>query len=143
MNYSGNGTSIYVSSLSSATSSTHASMDAIGGLLSFDRTPSDAPDVDTTVLATTAFGTQEKGIPMPPSATMSVRYAQANAGVNKLLAYERSRKVAKFAVSFASTALREELFLAYVKGVGMAIARDTMMTRSISIGFSSGPSWTT
>lgn len=141
--YIGNATLVKLSTDNTTTSSTAAGTVTVGNVMNFSGPETDAPDVDTTVLATTGYGTQAKGIPMPGSGTMNIAYEQSNAGVNKLIQLAANRTVAKFWICYASTALSDHGVKAYVKGLGREIERDAMIMRSVSLGFSTGPGWNT
>jgi len=135
----GNGT-IFLCTTSTTVASSDAT--AVGGVTGVDGPTGPAASVDTHTLdSTTNDATQEKGFAVPGDLSVTVAYNQTNAGWLKIKAMRGKTTKGKFGITHPSTNFASEFHKGFVKDVGRSIARDTVTTRTITIGLSSGPDW--
>ena len=139
--YIGNGTTVKITTAIS-TSSTAAAAKLLGTVLSIDGPTSDAPDIDMGTLDSTGYMPSRKGIPTTGDITITCGYDPGSTAWGKVKTMaEKHNTVGTLWVIFANVALSEEGCNVYVKGVGRSIARDAMMTRTITVHPSSAPNW--
>jgi hypothetical protein len=135
----GNGTVLKCTTSTTVSSSLATT---IGGVTGVDGPTGPAASVDTHTLdSTTNDATQEKGFAVPGDLSVTVAYNQADAGWVKIKAMRGKTTKGKFVITHPSTNFADEVHKGFVKDVGRAIARDTITTRTITVGLSSGPGW--
>jgi hypothetical protein len=133
----GNGVTLTVTTGGSTAAAT-----TVGGIMSIGGPDGDAADVDTMTLdSTTNDVTFERGFATSGDITMTIAYNQTDVGWLKLKAMRVSGKTGTFTAVHPSTSFTNEPHKAYVKGLGRAIERDTMITRTLTVHCSSGPGW--
>ena|GEM_PF-5573949 len=133
--YIGNGTTLSVSTGGSTAAATE-----VGGIMGVAGPDGSAETADTTTLDSTSnYQTWQRGFRDAGEMSFDVAYDPADAGWLKIKAMDASGVAGTFTVTYASTALSTESLKGFVTGVGRAVSRATMITRSITVHASSGP----
>lgn len=131
-----------------ATTASTTGYTAIGGLLSLPGPDASADDIDTSTIdnstaAATYWKTFQRGQVDPGEMTLTLAYGSTDSSSKKLGTLLKSGAIQTWKITFGSTAMSAETFTGYVKGMGRALEKDAMVTRSVSIKVTGSPGYPT
>lgn len=130
-------------SISSSTGTPFANHTVIAGLLSADGPDGTADDVDTsTIDQATNDKSFQRGQFDPGDLTMELAYGATDPSQSKLGTARATGQIREFLVTDTVGGTTES-FSGYIKGMGRAIEKDSMVTRSVTVKITGDPGFNT
>ncbi len=136
----GLGTKLYVKA-STASTTTYSQ---IAGLISLPGPEASAEDVDTSTIdnstdATVNWKTFQRGQVDPGEMTLTLAYGSTDASSKKLGTLLKTGALQTWKIIFPNTSASVETFTGYVKSMGRALEKGTLITRNVGIKVSGAP----
>lgn len=120
----------------------------IGGLLSLPGPDGTADDIDTSVItnstvAATYWKTFQRGQVDPGEMDVTVCYATTDTANKKLGTAYKTGAEKTWKITWPSTAVTAETFTGYVKAMGRALEKDSLITRNFKVKVTGNPGFVT